>query len=513
MKTLFYTTLMIILCLGLRAQDPGDLNIEFASGGIFTEHWDDTITQVYGIGMLPDGNLVLPGYYTASASPAQQIFVMKMDEQGNIPSFGNCSRGFRHQLCSYEFATGVITTPDNKLLIAGNYTPAFSEQPFVIRLNSGGETDETFAENGVFTNDGINMSVLDIDVYGDESDYNIILCGQNDGEHPQIIMINEDGDLETSFNSTGILSYDTYIGSVVDVIADNENNHLYACIALGGSKAALLKYNLPDGSLDPAFGVGGILSSTVFEDIELTFNAIVLNKDSDLLTSFGNYRHTDGDLDICAFRVKASDGAVDMSFGLNGWGWVRSAGSDEDILSAVQQSDGKYYIGGYTDIMGMDDFMLGRLKFNGTADNTFGTGGLVITEDWFDEQIAGLALSPSEDILYAAGYSFSDDWRAMMIAAYHTGYVPEEQPVGIDENQAALLNLYPNPVIDKLTIKTGVKGIHRVRVLDMAGKIRMERNYEGESLELNLEELLPSVYFVEVTMPNMESITEKIIKQ
>ncbi|MBN2275578.1 MAG: T9SS type A sorting domain-containing protein [Bacteroidales bacterium] len=515
MKTLIYSTLLISLCLGLMAQNPGDLNTDFAAGGVFTERWNDTVSQVYDIGMLPDGNLILPGYYATAESVAQKVFVMNMDEQGNIPPFGNFSRGFKYELLLYGYATSVFILPDNKMLIAGNYMPAFSNQPFVIRLNSNGQIDDTFADHGVFVDEDIYLKVNDIDVFYDGDSYKIILCGENDGTHPQIIMINEDGSLETSFNTTGIISYDAYVGYFTDIIVDNESDQLYVCIALADMKAALLKYNLPDGGLDPTFGVGGILSTIAFEDINLTFNTIIFNKDSDNLTAFGKYQHTAGDLDMCALRVNASDGSIDLSFGLNGWAWLRSAGSDEDILAAVQQSDGKYYVGGYTDYLGMDDFMLGRLKANGTSDNTFGTGGLVITEDFFDERIAGLALSPSEDVLYAAGYSFSTDWRAIMVAAYHTGYEPEEPqpPVGFKEDQTSLVGIYPNPAVDNITINTGKAGIHRIRILDMAGRIMLERDYKGKSFNLNMEELLPSLYFIEVTLPCMDVVIEKIIKQ
>lgn len=521
MKHSMCVTILILSYLGLSAQDPGDLKTEFAAGGIFIEYWDDTISRAFDIGVSSEGNLILPGFYESVGSDDNQIFVMSLDSLGNILPFGNSNRGLSHDISTGEYATKVVMLPDGKMLVAGNYTQDIHYRPFIIRLNSDGSKDENFADDGVLMMNDILMRVTDAEVFYDEGSYKIILSGESYDFRPLLIMINEDGTLESSFGTLGIMFYYTFLGYFTDILIDYAKDNLYASMVSYADEALLLKYDLPAGNLDTLFGIGGILSSESLAELEIRFDALIFDKHNDLLTAFGTYTHPEGDLDICAFRVNASDGSIDQSFGLNGWAWLRSAGSDERILNAVQQSDGKYYFGGYTDYLGTDDFMVGRLNFNGTLDNTFGTGGLVVTEDImgmvspdsFHEKIQGLALSPLENTLYAAGFSFSGDWQAIMVVAYHTGYIVEEHPAGFAEEQSLPVTFYPNPAVNSITVNTELQGIHRIRILDMTGKIMLERYCMGESIDLNLEGLLPSIYLIEVTQPGLQVITKKIIKQ
>ena len=521
MKHSVYSVILILSYLGLSAQNPGDLNTDFAAGGFFIEYWDDTISRAFDIGVSSEGNLILPGFYESVGSEDNQIFVMSLDSLGNILPFGNSDRGLSHDISTGEYATKVVMLPDDKMLVAGNYTQDINYRPFVIRLNSDGSKDENFADNGVLMMSGIPMRVTDAEVFYDEGSYKIILSGESYDFRPILIMINEDGMMESSFGTLGVMFYYTFLGYFTDIIIDNEKDKLYAGMVSYADEALLLKYSLPAGTPDTLFGIGGMLSSESLAELEIRFDALIFDKQNDLLTAFGTYTHPDGDLDICAFRANASDGSTDQSFGLNGWAWLRSAGSDERILNAIQQSDGKYYIGGYTDYLGTDDFMVGRLKFNGALDNTFGTGGLVVTEDImgmvspdsFHEKIQGLALSPLENTLYAAGFSFSGDWQAIMVIAYHTGYIMEEHPVGLTEDRSLPVTVYPNPAVDRITVKTEQQGIHRIRIRDITGRILLERYCPGESIDLSLEGMLPSIYLIEVTLPGLQVITEKIIKQ
>ena len=428
MKALLSIITSLLVTNILIAQDPGQLNTAFGTGGAFTELWNDTVTRGNDIGIQSNGHIILPGNLKTSDPAEEQIFAMALSDEGKILPFGNISRGFVYNLANVEYASSVVILPDNKILVAGYYMPSLVYQPFVIRLLPDGDLDETFADHGVFSSDDIWVKIKDIEVYGDADSYKIILCGEDNSDYPQMIVIDQSGNLDLSFGTDGIVRYAGLTGYYSDIIVDNENNDLYACLALSGKKTALAKYNLPGGAPDAAFGTGGIVSSESFEDIELTFNTIVFDKSNNLLAAFGQYKHTAGDMDMCALRLNASSGLIDLTFGVNGWAWLRSAGHEENLLAAIQQSDGKYYIGGYTDFAGDDDFMLGRLNVNGTADASFGNAGLVLTTAPFDNRICGFALSPTENILYAAGYSVGTEWMAMNVAAYHTG-MRARQPI------------------------------------------------------------------------------------
>jgi uncharacterized delta-60 repeat protein len=509
-----FTTIIasILVANTMIAQEPGSLYLDFGTGGVFTELWDDTVTQANDIDVSWNGTIIVPGHIKTTDPPEEQIYVISLGRHGTILPFGNTSRGFLQDLADVEFATSVIALPDNKILIAGYYMPTIVYQPFVMRLFANGEIDETFADHGIFSSDEIWMEVKDIDVFGNPESYKIVLCGKDDSDYPQMIVMDQAGHLDPSFGTDGIARYESRNGYYSDIIADNESHTLYACMVLSGGKTALAKYELPGGTPDDAFGTGGILSSESFEDLELTFNAIVFDRSNNLLAAFGQYRHSTGDMDMCALRVNASSGQIDLTFGVNGWAWLRSADHDENLFAAIQQSDGKYYIGGYTDYAGDEDFMLGRLNMNGTADATFGNNGLVLTIAPFDNRIRAFALSPSENILYAAGYSIGTEWKAMNVAAYYTGY-ESEPPVSDKADQASSITVYPNPVADRILISTGQAGIHRVQIMDMAGKEICLFRYKSEEFELNLESLKPSVYLIRLTLPDDHIRIYKFVKE
>jgi len=517
MKKIMYTSVFTLLGFVLTAQEPGDLNTGFGTLGLSAAIWTDTLTRAYDVAVQPDGDLVVSGYLGNTGS-VKQVFALGLNGSGQLQGFGNFSRGYLHDFDEGGRATCVKTLPDNKIMIAGYYSSPAGNHPFAIRLLPDGEIDEGYAENGVYYDDMIGMRVNDIGLYGDEDSYGIVLAGSDVTGYPQMIMVDPQGYLETDFNATGILKYEAHEGYFSDIIIDNENNNLYACIFLSGNMAAIAKYNLPGGSPDILFGDGGIVSSESLAALELTIHGIVLEKDSGVLAAFGEYRHTAGDMDMCAFRLNAADGSFDNSFGVNGWAWLRSAASEENMLAAVQQSDGKYYIGGYSNINGTEDFLLGRINFNGTPDTSFGTGGLVLPALVADQRIESLALSPTENMIYTAGYSYNTDYEAITVAAFHTGYVPEAEPepepepVGFNEDREVSISVYPNPASSTVTVETDVPGEKCLQVYDLTGKEMLNKSFTRERCELDLTFLQNSVYFIKVTSPGKHVTVYKLVK-
>ena len=513
MKTCTLLSICLVLCQLVMAQIPGELDSDFSGDGIFIENWSDTSTGAFCLGIQPDGNAVIAGFHRISSPATQEnIMALRLTGEGNQDMFGNFSRGFDHDLDQIERATSIKVLPDNKILLAGWYMNTIVYQPFVMRLLPDGQIDETFAIDGIFTQELLYMQTVDMDVYFTEDSYNIVLAGVSNGGNPQIIMINQAGNLVTTFNSTGIYEFTATPGAFSDITIDNQTGNLYGSIAYSGMKTALVKINLPEGGLDATFGDGGILSSESFESIDLRFNKIVFEADSGLLTAFGEYRHAAGDLDMCALRVNSSDGNVDNSFGVNGWAWLRNADSDESLQTAIQQSDGKYYFGGYTNYYGTDDFMLGRLNYNGTIDNVFGSGGFIIHNYASIQHINDLALSPSEATLYAIGNSIETADISIVMTAYHTAYIPEAV-VNASENIKHSFTWYPNPVTEKLTLETGMTGTHHVVIYDVAGASVWNGDFTGDRIDLNLGFLPQSVYLLQIVMPDKTVRTCKILKQ
>jgi uncharacterized delta-60 repeat protein len=167
-----------------------------------------------------------------------------------------------------------------------------------------------------------------------------------------------------------------------------------------------------DGGLDPTFGEGGTLVSTVATSAYAYAGA--LQPDGKILIAGTRQVAADGGMPYVATLVRLNaDGTADDSFGAAGivtevWGSV------QDTIAAVAiQSDGSIVAIGWApyDVSGSDytdspdGFIVLRYLPNGQRDPSFGDNGEVMTILQGDDEADGLALEPDSGKIVAAGYS------------------------------------------------------------------------------------------------------------
>jgi uncharacterized delta-60 repeat protein len=134
---------------------------------------------------------------------------------------------------------------------------------------------------------------------------------------------------------------------------------------------ALVRYNA-DGSLDPSFGTGGVVTTdlgTRSDDVR----AIVIQPDGRIVVA-----GTAGE-DIAVARYMP-DGKLDTGFGTGGL-TITDLGSDDVANGVALTSGGEIVIAGYT--LGAKvnrDFLLARYRADGSLDTAFGDHGVVKTD-------------------------------------------------------------------------------------------------------------------------------------
>ncbi|MES2689563.1 MAG: T9SS type A sorting domain-containing protein [Bacteroidota bacterium] len=69
---------------------------------------------------------------------------------------------------------------------------------------------------------------------------------------------------------------------------------------------------------------------------------------------------------------------------------------------------------------------------------------------------------------------------------------------GISETNKTFFGLYPNPASNALTLKLDQPGTSVIKITDMQGRLMMVKQDAGQELNINLSDLLPSVYFISV---------------
>jgi uncharacterized delta-60 repeat protein len=150
----------------------------------------------------------------------------------------------------------------------------------------------------------------------------------------------------------------------------------------------LLRY-LPDGSLDPSFGTGGLLTSIVG-----TAQAVLVQPDGKIVVG-GSTAPEPTDFVVARY---GSDGTLDASFGTGGRVTTDFFGIDDWGAGMALQPDGKILLGGSASNL----FGLVRYNTDGTLDTTFGVGGKVTSGFGATASSANaLALAPDGRIVLA----------------------------------------------------------------------------------------------------------------
>jgi uncharacterized delta-60 repeat protein len=505
--------LLCMLTLPIVAQKPGDLHMAFGQDGIFSAAWEDSYSVTDDMAVLSDGSLVVAGNYIEDSSPDLTMMLIKVSDQGDLMPFSEGARGFEYEISVLNSIQAICVLPDDRIVIAvgANWT---LETPHLVMLNAEGEPEMSFSEAGVFTYPQ-TMFVNDVDFFEYEGETYIIMCGGDEDNQPVLLLIDQTGEPVTSFGHEGMYTLTSIKGSFSELVIDRESMQMYVG---GGSfsspdcEAFLVKYEIPDGYRNSDFGEDGILCFSQESGIIGYIKAIVYEGNSHTLTAFGNMQQED-DTDIFAYRVHAENGTADNSFGINGWSALLVPGSNESLASAVVQPDGRYLFGGLTDFNGNSDFLIGRITASGWLDLTFADNGIKISEIYSgkNNSIKAIALSPDSDILYAAGKTNTPDRIAIAVAAYHTGYEPDTG-LGVHENVSGLVNISPNPVKDQIRIHTSQTGLHQVRIFDLAGQTVFHQTFFGENTELSLSFLSPGLYSIQVTLPEKQVGTYKLLK-
>ncbi len=336
------------------------------------------------------------------------------------------------------------------------------------RLNADGSLDSSFGSNGVVTTDFNKMSDSSTGHPVILADGRILLGGAAtvnaaDGTDFAVARYNPDGSLDTSFGQGGKVTIDFQHGldRINKVLVQPDGR----IIAMGGAYDATLK-NLetamvrlmPDGSLDPSFGIGGKLigsftvagSSGEIEDAALMADGrIVVTGElggSTFLARFmptgapdpgfmgGSYRNTNmitsyrlalaadggvyviGDRDIGSGNLEwiiakyGSGGQLDPAFGTVGGEALMDFSPTPDVpMDIAMLGNGSLLIAGYADseaYSGRYNMAMVKLTPAGQLDTSFGAGGRLVYD-----------LSGSYDIAY--GMDVAPDGRILLSGAIY----------------------------------------------------------------------------------------------
>jgi len=245
----------------------GTLDESFDGDGLLELDFGSHDNEVAAVLVEPDGRIVLGGYgvSTDGGGSAYGFLLMRRMPDGSAdPTFGTNGAVIAKDLLGGK-ATALLRQPDGKLVAAGWLSDPYYFCFAAARFEADGRIDTTFGPNGTgFWWIRNSSSVISEPAAALQPDGCVILAGDNGSsfEHQDVYLVRltPDGLKDATFGYNGNVT--TSIGSGAAVargVAVRPDGRIVVAgwTATGAvTKAFVMRY-LPDGTVDPAFGVGG----------------------------------------------------------------------------------------------------------------------------------------------------------------------------------------------------------------------------------------------------------------
>lgn len=506
----------------LAQQASGDLDTTFNGTGevIINNGYLDLFQDVK---MTPDGRIVAAGT-TYDASYAADMEIARFKNDGSLdPEFATGGI-YRYHLGYETGANACYVDKDGNVFVGGYSMDNFGGfEMVVLKLTAKGVPDVTFGTGGVARYDyGTGEDIaygMDI-----QEDGSILLCGTIRNEDynlvPAIVRFNSEGIQDTTFGAGGL---------ALIPVTESENDFAAVkvqsdgkIVAAGHISNGLSWFSLlmarfeSDGTLDTTFADNGIINLNLGNVDDEFFDLGITTSGNIVATGFTTMQ------DTYYFKLLVmefdQDGMPSATFGDNGtviWGTTsNNVGYAMQILP-----DDKIAIAGSTGEQAPGDSDWGIWKFNtdGTLDESFGNGGLVVTDggQQYDEAL-GLTVQDDGKLVAAGKFRINNNID-FGVARYLN-----ELTVGIPEIPGtSALTVAPNPVNRNSAMTVSVELKDRqdvsIQVISMAGKIVMEKSLGTQPAGIITQrvgltpEISAGIYFIRVNGGKAVIASEKIV--
>jgi uncharacterized delta-60 repeat protein len=322
-----------------------------------------------------------PAGVSGHAAGAPRVIAAAGDLDADFGAGGKVTTSFGRD---NDAAYAVAIQGDGKILAAGAAYTGSGYNFAVARYLTNGSLDAGFGAGGKTTTSfgyaGVENRAYALAVQGDgkiiAAGVGVIHVGDGYLEHLALVRYGVNGSLDAGFGLGGkvLTNFGCHesSGSAVAIQADGK------IVAAGSSLCntydfAVARY-LGDGSLDPAFGAGGLTTTDFGRDEGAS--SIALQGDGKLVVAGSSYSGAASDFALARYLA---NGSLDTGFGVGGKATTDFAGGADFGRAVALQSDGKIVVAGTGAIGGNRDFVLARYNSNGSLDTGFGAGGKVIT--------------------------------------------------------------------------------------------------------------------------------------
>ena len=246
----------------VRYNADGSLDSTFSSDGKQTTDFGFYAEIGNAAAIQSDGKIVIAGsVFTGSNYDSVDFAVARYNTDGTLDkTFSNDGKQLTDLTSSDDFGNSVVIQKDGKIIVAGRTYNGTKNDFALVRYNSNGSLDNTFSGDGKQVSDFGTA-----DFFGQsavlQNDGKIVVAGYSQvesvGSSFAIARYNTNGNLDTSFNGTGLKTRDFGSGfEVATSVAIQANGKI---VVAGGTNGnfTLARYNT-NGSLDNSFNEDGI---------------------------------------------------------------------------------------------------------------------------------------------------------------------------------------------------------------------------------------------------------------
>lgn len=323
-------------------------------------------------------------------------------------------------------ARGIAVQPDGKVLLAGECVGGLNGTDFcTLRYNSNGTLDTDFGVAGAaITSFGPNKDTANAIAL--QPDGKIVVAGGCWLYAPLdsfcATRYNQDGSLDPNFGSGGKLVttveilYEWAVANAIAIQPDGKIVFSGTCTSNGtDSFFCATRYNL-NGTIDTAFGSNGKVMSLLGTGSNKAL-AMTLQADGKIILAGGCHNGLNNV--FCAARYTTL-GALDTSFATGGM-LVDSGGTIGLFRAVAVQPDGKLLFANGCSAIVMSWICVTRYRANGQLDSTFGVGGTAATTpDINAPHVANAVTIQSDGKILVAGYCGNGTNVDFCLLRYHS---------------------------------------------------------------------------------------------
>jgi uncharacterized delta-60 repeat protein len=276
----------------VRYNSDGSFDTTFGTGGVVTTAIGDGGTAPFAI--QSDGKIVAAVWN--SLGYRNDFTLVRYETDGTLDTtFGTGGLVTTTTGSGDVFANSVAIQSDGKIISAGSSAINHAFDFALGRHNTDGSLDTTFGTDGIVT----TTIGPDFDAaYGVviQSDGKIVVTGTSSnvtGSDVAIVRYNTDGSLDTTFGTGGIVAAAISAGAIPIGAIQSDGKIIVAGTSpnVTASNIALARYNT-DGSLDTAFGTGGIVT-TATATSDISTHIVVIEPDGKIVAAGTSLNCTD----------------------------------------------------------------------------------------------------------------------------------------------------------------------------------------------------------------------------